>query len=67
MSKEEDDYRRNTLDKHVDEKFVEIYFLAKDEYDIGANTRAEKELFERLERYKSDIKAFCKRNYGAHI
>ena len=42
-SKEE--FRKQTLDKHIDEKFSEIFFLAKEEYDIGANSEEERQLY----------------------
>jgi hypothetical protein len=48
----------------IDEKFGEIYFLAKEEYDIKNNTSAEEELYERLEEFKADIKHFCEKNYN---
>jgi len=39
MNQEEE--RKKTLDHHIDEKFGEIFFLAKDEYDILSNTEEE--------------------------
>jgi len=50
----------------LDEKFGELFFIAKEEYDIGNNTPAEEELYERLQEFKADIKHFCQKNYGAH-
>ena len=58
--------RKIALDHMIDEKFAEIFFIAKEEYDIGNNTPAEEELYERLQEFKADIKYFCQKNYGAH-
>ena len=45
-SKEQE--RKITLDHMVDEKFAEIFFLAKDEFDIPAKSSEEYELFDML-------------------
>jgi len=64
VSFSKENLRQITLDHMIDEKFGEIFFLAKDEYDIKANTSAEEELYERLEEFKVDIKHFCEKNYN---
>ena len=61
-----EDQRKIQLDHMIDEKFGEIFFLAKDEYDIQNNTPEEEELYERLDEFKRDIKQWCQKNYGAH-
>ena len=38
----EEQERKITLDHMIDEKFGEIFFLAKDEYDIKNNTSEER-------------------------
>tara|TARA_Y100000310_G_C20434829_1_gene693237 strand:+ start:269 stop:469 length:201 start_codon:yes stop_codon:yes gene_type:complete len=62
-----EEQRQITLDHMIDERFAEIFFLAKDEFHIESNTPAEEELYERLEEFKGDIKHFCQKNYGAHL
>ncbi len=42
----------------VDEKFAEIFFLAKEEYQISGNTPLERELYDTLNRYKRELKEF---------
>ena len=41
---DEEEQRKITLDHMIDEKFGEIFFLAKDEYDIKSNTEEEQKL-----------------------
>ena len=43
----------------VDEKFAEIFFLAKDEYDIPNNSEKERELYNLLNRYKRELRNFA--------
>ena len=47
----------------IDEKFGEIYFLAKEEFDIGDNTREEQELHDMLENFKIRLKKKCKQHF----
>ena len=61
-SKEE--FRKQTLDKHIDEKFSEIFFLAKEEYDIGANTEEERQLYSLLQKFKSKLKKKCDSHFS---
>ena len=51
MSTQEEN-RKITLDHMIDEKFVEIYFLAKEEFEIESNTTDEQSLYEFLEQFK---------------
>ena len=53
MSSEEES-RKLTLDHMVDEKFAEIYFLAKEEYEIRDNTQEEQLLYNLLNKFKLD-------------
>ena len=66
MSRTKAELKKLTLEHMLDEKFGELFFIAKEEYDIGNNTPAEEELYERLQEFKTDIKHFCQKNYGAH-
>lgn len=63
MSSEEE-YRKQTLDHHVDEKFAEIFFLAKEEYDIKDNSAEEKKLYKLLENFKGRLKKKCKSHFS---
>ena len=56
-SKEEQ--RKLTLDHMIDEKFCEIFFLAKDEYDIKNNSEKERELYDKLNKYKRELREFA--------
>ena len=60
-SKEE--YRKRTLDHHIDERFAEIFFLAKDEFDIEGNTEEEEKLYDLLEKFKLELKKKCKEHF----
>ena len=51
--------RKLTLDHMVDEKFAEIFFLAKEEYDIPSNSEQEKQLYDLLNRYKRELRSFA--------
>lgn len=61
-SKEQE--RKITLDHMVDEKFAEIFFLAKDEFDIPAKSSEEYELFDMLEKFKIKLKKKCKEHFN---
>ena len=50
--------RKLTLDHMVDEKFAEIFFLAKEEYDIEPNSEREIELYNKLNSYKRELREF---------
>ena len=56
--------RRITLAHMVGEKFGEIFFLAKEEYGIKANTPEETELWELLEKFKNKLKKKCEKNFA---
>ena len=62
MSKEEE-YRKTVLDHHIDEKFAEIFFMAKEEYDIPANTKEEELLYDLLDKFKLKLKKKCKTHF----
>ena len=55
--------RKITLDHMIDEKFGEIFFLAKDEFDIVNNTPEEQKLWDMLERFKELLKRKCKHHF----
>lgn len=57
------DSRKITLDHMVDEKFGEIYFLAKEEYDIENNSKEERLLYELLDKFKLKLKKRCKNHF----
>ena len=62
MNNEEQE-RKITLHHMIDEKFGEIFFLAKDEYDIVNNTPEEQKLWDMLERFKELLKRKCKHHF----
>ena len=54
----QEEERKITIDHMVDEKFAEIFFLAKEEYQISGNTVLERELYDSLNRYKRELRDF---------
>ena len=52
----EEQQRKNTLDHMIDEKFGELFFLAKDEFDIANNTQEEQRLYDFLDNFKINVK-----------
>jgi len=60
----EEEYRKQTLDHHIDEKFAEIFFIAKEEYDIRSKSLEEKLLYELLDKFKFKLKKKCKTHFG---
>ena len=54
--------RKLTLDHMVDEKFAEIFFLAKEEYDIEPNSEREKHLYDLLNQYKRELRELATNN-----
>ena len=61
---EEEEYRKHTLDRHIDEKFAEIFFIAKEEYDIGSNTQEEDHLYDLLNKFKLKLKERCEAHFN---
>ena len=59
----ESEYRKKTLDHHIDERFAEIFFMAKEEYDIENNTEEEQKLHDLLELFKRELKDDCKHHF----
>ena len=60
----EEQNRKITLDHMIDEKFGEIFFLAKDEYEIINKTPEEQELWDFLEKFKKKLKKKCKTHFA---
>ena len=60
----EEQERKITLDHMIDEKFGEIFFLAKDEYEIVNNTQEEQELWDFLEKFKNKLKKKCEKQFA---
>jgi hypothetical protein len=60
----EEQERKITLDHMIDEKFGEIFFLAKDEYEIVNNTPEEQELWDFLEKFKKKLKKKCNSHFA---
>jgi hypothetical protein len=56
--------RKLTLDHMVDEKFAEIFFLAKEEYDIESKSLEEQLLYDLLDEFKNKLKKKCKEHFG---
>ena len=63
MINSEEQERKITLDHMVDEKFGEIFYLAKDEYDIKAKSVEEQKLWDMLEKFKARLKKKCKQHF----
>ena len=61
--RDEEQERKITLDHMIDEKFGELFFLAKDEFDIVNNTSEEQQLYDMLERFKEVLKRKCKHHF----
>ena len=61
---DEEEYRKKNLDHYVDERFAEIFFLAKEEYDIQQNSAEEKKLYKLLENFKAKLKKKCKSHFS---
>ena len=55
----EADSRKIKLEHQIDEKFVEIYFLIKEEYDIKGNSKEERELYTMLQDLHTKLKDHC--------
>ena len=60
---EQEDSRKLKLDHMVDEKFAEIFFLAREEYDIEKNSAEELKLFELINKFKYKLKKQCKEHF----
>ena len=56
--------RKQTLDHMIDDRFAEIYFLAKEEFDIGNNSTDEQRLYDLLKEFKIKLKKKCKEHFG---
>ena len=59
----EEQERKITLDHMIDEKFGELFFLAKDEFDIVNNTPEERRLYDFLDNFKIKLKKKCKEHF----
>jgi len=64
MSTQEEN-RKITLDHMIDEKFAEIFFIAKEEFDIKGKTKEEQKLYDFLEKAKLKLKKKCKSHFQA--
>ena len=62
MNQEEE--RKKTLDHHIDEKFGEIFFIAKEEYDIESKTEEEQLLYDLLNNFKLKLKERCENHFS---
>ena len=60
---DEEQQRKITLDHMIDEKFGEIFFLAKDEYGIVNKTPEEQKLWDLLEKCKAKLKNKCSHHF----
>ena len=59
-----DEERKKSLDHHIDERFGEIFFLAKDEYDIENNSEEEELLYHLLNNFKLKLKERCENHFN---
>ena len=55
--------RKKTLDHHIDERFAEIFFLAKDEFDIANGSEEEAKLYDLVNNFKVKLKEKCKNHF----
>ena len=62
MNSEEQE-RKITLDHMIDDRFAEIYFLAKEEFDIENNSKDEQRLYDFLNKFKFKLKKKCKEHF----
>ena len=60
---EEEEHRKIKLDHMIDEKFGEIFFLARDEFDLPKNSPEELQLFELINKFKNDMKQQCRHHF----
>ena len=56
-------YRKKSLDGMINEKFTEIFFLAKDEFDIESNSVEEQKLYDFLNKFETKLKRKCKEHF----
>ena len=59
----EEEHRKQTLDHYIDERFAEIFFIAKEEYDIKGKSQEEKLLYDLLEKFKYKLKKKCRHHF----
>ena len=59
----EEEHRKITLDHMIDEKFGEIFFIAKEEYDIKSKSQEEKLLYDLLDKFKRKLKKKCRHHF----
>ena len=55
--------KKKTLDHHIDERFAEIFFIAKEEYDIENNSEEEQRLYELVNNFKLKLKEKCEHHF----
>tara|TARA_B100000287_G_scaffold362657_1_gene356036 strand:+ start:203 stop:406 length:204 start_codon:yes stop_codon:yes gene_type:complete len=55
--------RKIALDHMIDEKFAEIFFIAKEEYDVADNGQEEQLLYDMLNKFKLKLKKKCKTHF----
>ena len=58
-----DENRKKTLDHMIDERFAEIFFLAKEEFDIENSSADEQKLYDLLGKFKTNLKSRCKAHF----
>ena len=62
MNREQE--KKKTLDHHIDERFAEIFFIAKEEYGIKNNSDEERLLYDLLNNFKLKLKDKCEHHFG---
>ena len=60
-----EEQRKKTLDHMIDEKFAEIFFIAKEEFEIENKSGEEVLLYELLNNFKIKLKRKCKQHFEA--
>jgi hypothetical protein len=62
MNREQE--KKKTLDHHIDERFAEIFFIAKEEYDIENNSEEEGRLYDLVNNFKLKLKEKCETHFA---
>ena len=59
--------RKVALDHMIDEKFAEIFFIAKEEYEVVDNGEEEQLLYDMLDKFKLKLKKKCKTHFEEDV
>jgi hypothetical protein len=59
----EEEQHKVKLNNMIDEKCAEIFFLARESYNLPKNSEEEFKLFELINKFKSKLKKKCKEHF----